>query len=327
MIEGDEERGQPRLVGAFVSGTPKRLRRRLGALGRRHEVARRTCPRSRSPIAASRRLEFSSRARPRICIPVVMAAPSPIRCPPSRACRRPCTTPGAASRSPAFTTASGRRGGRARRDRSPTAVRETTYLRRSARRAGYGEAGSSLLEAAMAAADLGVERSWAAAILGPGGKTVIPARRRQSSPAGWLPEQDPVPRSGRRSRGTCARIAPAGVPPGGHARRSRLARLRRAGRSSGPRLWRSEVLEEVYGHGAPAGADGRHGAGRRSSSARLLGPETVLFSFSTADEDYHAPNEFFRLQRLEDGLRAWLRYWQLLAARILTHNLRLDRQR
>jgi acetylornithine deacetylase/succinyl-diaminopimelate desuccinylase-like protein len=45
---------------------------------------------------------------------------------------------------------------------------------------------------------------------------------------------------------------------------------------------------------------------------RVLGQETVFFSFSTADEDYHAPNEFFRLQRLEDGLRAWLRYWQLL---------------
>ena len=34
--------------------------------------------------------------------------------------------------------------------------------------------------------------------------------------------------------------------------------------------------------------------------------------FSTADEDYHAPNEFFRLQRLEDGMQAWIRYWQLL---------------
>src|SRR5262249_20277304 len=43
-----------------------------------------------------------------------------------------------------------------------------------------------------------------------------------------------------------------------------------------------------------------------------LGAETVFFSFSTADEDYHAPNEFFRLQRLDDGLQAWIRYWQLL---------------
>ena len=45
---------------------------------------------------------------------------------------------------------------------------------------------------------------------------------------------------------------------------------------------------------------------------QALGVETVFFSFSTADEDYHAPNEFFRLQRLEDGLRSWIRYWQLL---------------
>jgi acetylornithine deacetylase/succinyl-diaminopimelate desuccinylase-like protein len=44
-----------------------------------------------------------------------------------------------------------------------------------------------------------------------------------------------------------------------------------------------------------------------------VGAETVFFSFSTADEDYHAPNEFFRLQRLKDGLRAWARYWQELA--------------
>jgi acetylornithine deacetylase/succinyl-diaminopimelate desuccinylase-like protein len=45
---------------------------------------------------------------------------------------------------------------------------------------------------------------------------------------------------------------------------------------------------------------------------QALGAETVFFSFSTADEDYHAPNEFFRLQRLEDGMRAWIRYWELL---------------
>ena len=43
-----------------------------------------------------------------------------------------------------------------------------------------------------------------------------------------------------------------------------------------------------------------------------LGAETVFFSFSTADEDYHAPNEFFRLQRLSDGMKAWIRYWELL---------------
>jgi len=45
---------------------------------------------------------------------------------------------------------------------------------------------------------------------------------------------------------------------------------------------------------------------------RLLGIYTVFFSFSTADEDFHAPNEFFRIHRLHEGLAAWARYWQLL---------------
>ncbi|MDE3078696.1 MAG: M20/M25/M40 family metallo-hydrolase [Paracoccaceae bacterium] len=40
---------------------------------------------------------------------------------------------------------------------------------------------------------------------------------------------------------------------------------------------------------------------------RELGVGTVFFSFSTADEDYHAPNEFFRLSSLRRGLVAWAR--------------------
>ena len=45
---------------------------------------------------------------------------------------------------------------------------------------------------------------------------------------------------------------------------------------------------------------------------RVLGLETVFFSFATTDEDYHAPNEFFRLSSLRSGLRAWARGWQRL---------------
>ena len=36
-----------------------------------------------------------------------------------------------------------------------------------------------------------------------------------------------------------------------------------------------------------------------------LGIETVTFSFSTADEDYHAPDEFLRLASVREGLAAW----------------------
>ena len=45
---------------------------------------------------------------------------------------------------------------------------------------------------------------------------------------------------------------------------------------------------------------------------RVLGLKTLLFSFSTADERLHAPNEFFRVHRLHEGLEAWARYWQIL---------------
>lgn len=44
---------------------------------------------------------------------------------------------------------------------------------------------------------------------------------------------------------------------------------------------------------------------------RVLGIDTVYFSFSTADEDFHAPNEFFRLSRFRDGLAAWAAYWRM----------------
>ena len=45
---------------------------------------------------------------------------------------------------------------------------------------------------------------------------------------------------------------------------------------------------------------------------RLLNMHTVFFSFSTADEDFHAPNEYFRVNRLYEGLEAWTLYWRRL---------------
>ena len=50
--------------------------------------------------------------------------------------------------------------------------------------------------------------------------------------------------------------------------------------------------------------------------ARHLGVGTIFFSFSTADEDYHAPNEFFRLSSFRNGLIAWARLLDRLGAGI-----------
>ncbi|MEX6505844.1 dipeptidase [Jiella sp. M17.18] len=49
-----------------------------------------------------------------------------------------------------------------------------------------------------------------------------------------------------------------------------------------------------------------------------LGAPMVFFSFSTADEDYHAPNEFFRLENFRKGLKAWARLLDRLASDLRT---------
>jgi acetylornithine deacetylase/succinyl-diaminopimelate desuccinylase-like protein len=70
-----------------------------------------------------------------------------------------------------------------------------------------------------------------------------------------------------------------------------------------------QVLEKVYGK-APVTV--RMGSTLPVSALfrRLLGIDTVFFSFSTTDEDFHSPNEFFRVHRLHDGLEAWTRFWE-----------------
>ncbi|MCC5976195.1 MAG: M20/M25/M40 family metallo-hydrolase, partial [Rubellimicrobium sp.] len=39
---------------------------------------------------------------------------------------------------------------------------------------------------------------------------------------------------------------------------------------------------------------------------RVLGCDVVMFSFATADENFHAPDEFFRLSAIDEGLAAWI---------------------
>ena len=50
-----------------------------------------------------------------------------------------------------------------------------------------------------------------------------------------------------------------------------------------------------------------------------LGIETVFLSFSTGDEDFHAPNEFFRLSSFRDGLEAWARCFERLGQQTAAH--------
>ena len=52
-----------------------------------------------------------------------------------------------------------------------------------------------------------------------------------------------------------------------------------------------------------------------ASFRRHLGVEAMFFSFSTSDEDYHAPNEFFRLANFRLGTKAWAMLLQRLGDR------------
>ncbi|HTJ58431.1 MAG TPA: dipeptidase [Devosiaceae bacterium] len=45
-----------------------------------------------------------------------------------------------------------------------------------------------------------------------------------------------------------------------------------------------------------------------------LGTDAIFFSFSTSDEDYHAPNEHFRLASFRTGMIAWARLLERLGA-------------
>lgn len=49
---------------------------------------------------------------------------------------------------------------------------------------------------------------------------------------------------------------------------------------------------------------------------RYLGICTIFFSFSTSDKDYHAPNEFLRLENFRLGQTAWVRLFERLRAAI-----------
>jgi acetylornithine deacetylase/succinyl-diaminopimelate desuccinylase-like protein len=148
---------------------------------------------------------------------------------------------------------------------------------------------------------------------GPGTKTVIPARAGAKITCRLVAGQDPD-RVFDAIRGHLEQRCPAGfgLEITRHGPGSAAAALP----PDLPALGVVEdVLEGLYGvrplrvaMGAtiPVGGIFR----------RTLGIETVFFSFSTADEDFHGPNEFFRLESFRTGLVAWARVLEALRTRL-----------
>ncbi|MGA9836267.1 MAG: dipeptidase [Gemmatimonadaceae bacterium] len=185
---------------------------------------------------------------------------------------------------------------------------EATYLKQVGAPAAFGEPGYSTLERQWTRPTLEVNGMWGG-YQGPGQKTVIPSEAHAKITCRLVPDQDP-----EEIVALVARHLERHVPPGTRlsvvdpehgARPAHIGADHFALRAAG------ESLRAVYGV-EPLVV--RMGGTVPISELfqRHMGLDTVFFSFSTADEDYHAPNEFFRVHRLHEGLEAWARVWELL---------------
>jgi acetylornithine deacetylase/succinyl-diaminopimelate desuccinylase-like protein len=185
---------------------------------------------------------------------------------------------------------------------------EAAYLAQIGAPAGFGETGYTLLERQWTRPTLEINGMWGG-YQGPGQKTVIPSEAHAKITCRLVPDQDPrevVALITRHLEGHIPKGTLLTVSPGDHGTRAGHIAM------DHPALKTAEAaLHAVYGV--------RPLIVRMGATVpiielfkRHMGLDTVFFSFSTADEDYHAPNEFFRVHRLHEGLEAWARYWQLL---------------
>ena len=185
---------------------------------------------------------------------------------------------------------------------------ERAYLAQVGAPCTFGEPGYTTLERQWTRPTLEVNGMWGG-YQGPGQKTVIPSEAHAKITCRIVPHQDPEEVAAR-----VARHLEAHVPAG-----TRL--------SLAPAEHGSRAAQIAVDHFALKAADAALHAtyGVRPLVVRMggtvpiaelfqrhMGLDTVFFSFSTADEDFHAPNEFFRVHRLHEGLEAWARYWEIL---------------
>jgi len=197
-----------------------------------------------------------------------------------------------------------------RKDIAALPFDDAGYLAQVGAPATFGEPGYSTLERQWTRPTLDVNGMWGG-YQGPGQKTVIPTEAHAKITCRLVADQDPD---------EIVRLVThhleSNVPAG--------TRLRITAGDHGARPYRiaadhfalaaaAEALEAVYGV-KPFVVSMGGTVPISELFKRHMGIDTVFFSFSTADEDYHAPNEFFRIHRLNEGLAAWARLWDVLAS-------------
>ncbi len=182
---------------------------------------------------------------------------------------------------------------------------EEQYLADVGAPALVGEPGYTLLERHWIRPTLDVNGLWGG-YQGAGGKTVIPHAAHAKLTCRLVPAQDPADIAAKIAAHLEAHLPPGvdlSVEPAGPGVRAYALPRDHPGL-----LVAEQVLGVVDGQ-SPVRV--RLGGTLPAAEVflRELGVHTIFFSFSTADEDFHAPNEFFRLQRFYTGMEAWARYW------------------
>jgi acetylornithine deacetylase/succinyl-diaminopimelate desuccinylase-like protein len=185
---------------------------------------------------------------------------------------------------------------------------ERAYLAQVGASSAFGEPGYTTLERQWTRPTLEVNGMWGG-YQGPGQKTVIPGEAHAKITCRLVPDQDPDTVAAHLRRHLEAHVPPGvrlSLAPAAHGSRAAHIRTDHFALKAA-----DAALQATYGV-RPLVV--RMGGTVPISELfqRHLGLDTVFFSFSTADEDFHAPNEFFRVHRLHEGLEAWARYWTIL---------------
>jgi acetylornithine deacetylase/succinyl-diaminopimelate desuccinylase-like protein len=186
---------------------------------------------------------------------------------------------------------------------------EKKYLAEIGAPAGFGEPGYSTLARQWYRPTLEVNGFYGG-YQGPGSKTVLPSEAHVKLTCRLVPNQRPDDVIAKVRR-HLEWHRPLGVTLSieeGHesAKAYRVSPDGAAVRAA------SETLTEIFGM-APE-LVGMGGTIPIVTTFReVLGVDTVFFSFSTGDENIHAPNEFYRVERFRLGLQAWARLWRRLS--------------
>jgi acetylornithine deacetylase/succinyl-diaminopimelate desuccinylase-like protein len=188
---------------------------------------------------------------------------------------------------------------------------EATYLSQVGASAAVGEPGYSTLERQWTRPTIEVNGMWGG-YQGPGGKSIVPSEAHAKLACRLVPDQRPD-----EIMDLVAAHLEAHTPDG-----TRLTMTRHHPGAPAAQIARDHfalgaaesALQAVYGV-RPLRVRMGGTLPVAEIFQRVMGLATVYFSFSTGDEDFHAPNEFFRLHRLHEGLAAWAHLWATLGER------------